>query len=114
MSVTFGLPILVRFLLYTPNSLLFMPIFPVSSNVQETMWVGLCRFSLICGKGERMLNVRMKGVRGNAGNEKSYAGVCTKIILVRDLFCQAEAQSQIPFRFPVLQGTGEASYMDHV
>ena len=27
MSVTFGLPILVRFLIYTPNSLLFTPIF---------------------------------------------------------------------------------------
>ena len=36
-----------------------------------------------------------------------------EIILACNLLCQAEAQSRVPVRLPVLQGTWKASFVDH-
>ena len=103
MLVTFGLPILVRF----------------SSNpwfICQYPCVLLRNISSACRRGFLRARCANEG-EGGGGSHGWWIIVCIfarKIIMVRDLMCQPEAQCRFPVRLQVLQGTGGLSSADHV
>ena len=102
MSVTFGLPVLVRFLSNT-------------CFICQHPWFLLQHISSVCCR--RLLCMRCTNEVGEGGVTwvtNNCLRILTEIIMARDLMCQIEARCQVPVRIPVPQGTGESSYTDHV
>ena len=109
MSVTFGLPILLRFL-YNPC---FVCQYPHSllRNISSLYHRWLYLYVAM----ERARRAWMRGGgRGHTGEKKNVRRFACKVIMVRNLLCQPKAWCWVSVQIPVPQGTGELSPADHV
>ena len=77
-------------------------------------WVGLRKLSLVRGQGECARDARTRGGRGHAGGEKSYVGVCAKLLRSMIYCANLRPYPRAPVWFLVPQGIREERYADNV
>ena len=117
MSVTFGLPVSVRFpsdpwfIRRNPCFLrrYFFSVFLFSGNLRG--WVSI--YCLHSWPWRACVWFANRGGGGSCWWQKILRRCARKIVMVRNLLRQTKARSWVPVRILVLQGTGEEISVDH-